>query len=134
MVLRDKPRHDLAGLYGTIAVAEPILAGLGFSGEPLAVIETDDPFGLGEALRAIEPGNIVSRPASFRPTGGKRGVLRFALRELGRVAPAPADVIALPAGAPFGAVEIDVEGCTLCLSCVSVCPRSYLARERLRRR
>ena len=109
-----------------IALAEPILAGLGFSGKPLATIETDDPFALGEALRAIEPGSTASPPASFLSVGGKRDVLRFALRELRRVAPTPRDRIALPAGAPFGAVEIDVAGCTLCLSCVSACPTGAL--------
>src|SRR5207237_3934986 len=41
-------------------------------------------------------------------------------------APAPVDVIALPAGAPFGAVEINVDGCTLCLACVSACPTGAL--------
>jgi ferredoxin len=129
VILRAKPRHDLAGLHNTIALANPILAGLGFSGVPLATIETDDPFSLGEALRAIEPGSMASRPASFLPAGGKRDVLRFALRELHRVAPAPADIIALPAGAPFGAVEINVEGCTLCLSCVSACPTGALSDD-----
>src|SRR6202008_1539053 len=66
------------------------------------------------------------RPASFRPIGKKRDVLRFALGELHRAAPTPVDVVALPEGAPFGAVEIDVGGCTLCLSCVSACPTSAL--------
>ena len=129
VILRAKPRHDLAGLYNTIALAKPILAGLGLPGERLATIETDDPFALGEALRAIEPGEPVSRPATFQPVGGKRDVLRFALQELHRVAPAPADIIALPIGAPFGAVEINVEGCTLCLSCVSACPTGALSDE-----
>src|ERR1700730_11288875 len=129
LILRAKPRHDLARLYNTIALAEPILAGFGLSGERLATIETDDPLALAEVLRAIESGEPVSRPATFEPVGGKRDVLRFALRELHRVAPAPADVIPLPAGAPFGAVEIDVEGCTLCLSCVSVCPTGALSDD-----
>ena len=31
-LLRAKPRHDVAGLIKTIALAEPILAGLGFAG------------------------------------------------------------------------------------------------------
>src|SRR5260370_26160921 len=53
VILRDRPRHDLAGLRDTIALATPILAGLGFSGENLATIETDDPFVLGAALLAI---------------------------------------------------------------------------------
>jgi ferredoxin len=34
--------------------------------------------------------------------------------------------VPLPDGAPFGAVEIDVEGCTLCLACVSACPTGAL--------
>jgi ferredoxin len=129
VILRAKQRHDLTGLRNTIALAEPILAGLGFSGERLAAIETDDPFALGEKLRAIVPGEAASRPAGFQPMGGKRGVLRVALRELHRVAPAPTDIIALPAGAPFGAVEINVEGCTLCLSCVSACPTGALSDD-----
>ena len=48
---------------------------------------------LGEALRGIEPGEPVMHLASFLPVGGKRDVLRFALRELHRVAPAPTDII-----------------------------------------
>ena len=59
----------------------------------------------------------------------KRSVLRFALRELHRAAPAPVDVVPLPARAPFGAVEIDVAGCTLCLSCVSACPTGALTDD-----
>jgi ferredoxin len=129
VILRAKPRHDLAGLYNTIALAEPILAGLGLSGERLATIETDDPFALGEALRAIQPDEAVPTPSSFLPVGGKRDVLRLALQELHRAAPAPSDIIALPAGAPFGAVEINVEGCTLCLSCVSACPTGALSDD-----
>jgi ferredoxin len=129
VILRAKPRHDLAGLRDTIALAETILAGLGFSGERLAAIETDDPFALGEKLRAIVPREAASRPASFQPIGGKRSVLQFALHELHRVAPIPTDIIALPVGAPFGAVEIDVEGCTLCLSCVSACPTGALSDD-----
>jgi len=34
-----------------------------------------------------------------------------------------------PAGAPFGAVELKVEGCTLCLSCVSACPTGALSDD-----
>jgi len=53
--------------------------------------------------------------------------MRLALRELQRSAPQPVDVVALPAGAPFGAVEIDTQGCTLCLACVSACPTGALS-------
>ena len=125
-LLRAKPRHDTAGLAKTLALAEPILLGLGFGNGRVATIETDDPDALGEALRAIESGESAPRPASFLPVGDKRDVMRLALRELQRAAPAPVDVVALPQGAPFGAVEINVEGCTLCLACVSACPTGAL--------
>jgi ferredoxin len=53
----------------------------------------------------------------------------MALRELHRVAPAPVDVVALPAGAPFGAIQVRTEGCTLCLACVSACPTGALSDD-----
>jgi ferredoxin len=126
LLLRAKPRHDPAGLVKTLALAEPILAGLGFGSGGAATIETDDPDALGVALRAIGAKVPAPRPSSFLPIGGKREVMRLALRELHLAAPEPVDVIALPAGAPFGTVEINVEGCTLCLACVSACPTGAL--------
>jgi ferredoxin len=125
-LLRARPLHDVSGLLRTMALADPILMGLGFGTGRIDTIETDDPDLLLEALRAIPSMPPAPRPASFRPQGGKRSVLRFALSELHRAAPNPVGVIALPEGAPFGAVEIDVEGCTLCLSCVSACPTGAL--------
>ena len=125
-LLRAKPRHDVSGLVRTMALAAPILTGLGFGPGRTATIETDDPDQLLEALRAIAPLPAARRPASFRTIGKKRDVLRLAIGELHRAAPAPVDVLALPEGAPFGAVEIDSGGCTLCLSCVTACPISAL--------
>jgi ferredoxin len=125
-LLRTRPRHDVSGLRQTIGLAEPILTGLGFGAGRIATIETDDPDLLSEALRALPAMAAAPGPASFRPLGAKRSVLRFALSELHRAAPSPVGVIALPQGAPFGAVEIDAGGCTLCLSCVSACPTGAL--------
>ena len=125
-LLRARPRHDVSGLVNTMALANPILVGLGFGAPRVSAIETDDPFALGEELKALSPGAPVSRPAGFHAVGAKRDVLRLALRELHHTAPAPADVVPLPAGAPFGAIELNVEGCTLCLACVSACPTGAL--------
>jgi ferredoxin len=132
ILTRAKPRHDIAGLYKTIALAEPILAGLGFGAGRVATIETDDPFALGEILRAIPAAAPAPRPASFIAAGEKRDVLRLALRELHHAAPAPVDIVALPEGAPFGTVELNVEGCTLCLSCVAACPTGALSDDQER--
>jgi ferredoxin len=125
-LLRAKPRHDVSGLRRTMALADPILSGLGFGPDRVAAVETDDPDVLIAALRASPLMPTAPRPASFRAVGRKKDVLRFALGELHRAAPVSADIIALPAGAPFGAVEIEAGGCTLCLSCVSACPTGAL--------
>ncbi len=127
LLLRDKPRHDVAGLRHTLALIAPILDALGFGAA--ATIETDDPDALGGALREIAPRAPTARPATFVPTGAKRELLRMALRALHQAAPTPVDVIALPAGAPLGGVEIDAAGCTLCLACVSACPTGALGDD-----
>jgi ferredoxin len=125
-LLRAKPLHNVSGLSQTIAMADAILSGLGFSGHRISTIETDDPDVLGEALRAIAPAAAAERPATFKTVGKRRDLLRFALHELHRVAPTPTEVIALPQGAPLGAVTVNTDGCTLCLSCVSACPTGAL--------
>jgi ferredoxin len=128
-VTRARPRHDMTGLTRTLTLAEQILSGLGFGSGRAGTIETDDPEALGDALRAIQPAQPVSHAATFQPVGAKRDVLRLALRELHHVAPAPVDVVPLAADAPFGAIEVNVEGCTLCLACVSACPTGALVDD-----
>lgn len=125
-LLRSRPRHDVNGLRRGIALANTILAGLGFGDGRVSTIETDDPDTLGEALRVIPLLPSAPRPASFLPMGERPNLLRDALRELHRASPDPLERIALPQQAPFGTVEIDVGACTLCLSCVSVCPTGAL--------
>jgi ferredoxin len=126
---RAKPRHDLSGLAKTMALAQPILSALGFAGERVAAIDTDDPDALGSALRAIASMDAAAKPATFAAAGLKRDVVRQALRELHAAAPSPIDIVPLPQGAPFGIVEVKVEGCTLCLSCVSACPTGALSDD-----
>jgi ferredoxin len=66
------------------------------------------------------------KAAGFQPLGGKRALVRLALGHLHDVAPAPVDFVPLAPGAPFGAVAVDAEGCTLCLACVGACPTGAL--------
>lgn len=128
-LLRDRPRHDVAGLRRSIVLANTILAALGFGEGRVGTIQTDDPDLLGDALRTTPSMATAPRPASFLPLGEKRSLMRLALRELHRASPDPIQRIALPDQAPFGAVEIDVDGCTLCLSCVSACPTGALGDD-----
>jgi ferredoxin len=53
----------------------------------------------------------------------------LALRHLHEVAPAPTDLLPLPPGAPFGNIQVDTGGCTLCLACVGACPTGALADD-----
>jgi len=129
LLTRAKARHDIAGLKKTIELAQPILTELGFAGARVEAIETDDPDGLDEALRGIGSLDATLKPATFVPTGNKREVMRLALRELHAAAPSPIDIVPLPKGAPFGTIEVRVEGCTLCLSCVSACPTGALSDD-----
>src|SRR5206468_7310955 len=62
-LLRGKPRHDVTGLVRTLALAEPILSGLGFGTGRVATIETDDPDALAAALRTIARADGAPRPA-----------------------------------------------------------------------
>lgn len=128
-LLRGKARHDPTGLYRTIELADPILRGLGLGEGRVGTIETDDPENLLATLRAVPAMVPVPRPASFVPAGPTRSVLRFALRELHDAAPTPVDVVPLPERAPFGAIEVDARGCTLCLACVSACPTGALTDD-----
>lgn len=124
---RARPLHDMSGLHRVVALGDAILKGLGFGAGRVKVLDIDDPFALGEALRHAETGDAPRKLASFTAMGGKRDVLRLALRELHHVSPKPADVLPLPDGAPFGTIVVAAEGCTLCLSCVGACPTGALS-------
>jgi ferredoxin len=127
LLMRAKPKHETGGTERTISYADTILKGLGFGEGRIATIETDDPDALGQALYGIASSKSAAKTASFMPLGRKRDLLRTSLRELHAVAPAPVEVIALPAQAPFGKIEVNAEGCTLCLACVSACPTGALS-------
>ncbi len=124
---RSKPRHDSAGLRQTIATSDALVTALGYGERAVGILEADDPDQLVERLRAAPRGRAATKPATFNAAGGKREIMKLALRELHRAAPTPIAVVALPKGAGFGGIDVKVDGCTLCLSCVSACPTRALS-------
>lgn len=114
-------RGELDGLAQQAGIAEALTNGLGFGGGRVGVVTDVDPDAVERQLWDLPPQRSIV-PGTYIPMGSKRTVTRLALSHLHKVAPAPVDEIALPQGAPFGAVEVDVAGCTLCLACVSACP------------
>jgi ferredoxin len=127
MVTRARPRHDISALRQAAGMTDSIVSALGFGAGLVRIIETDDPDQLRAMLDAAPVGVATQKPAGFVPRGAKRSVLETTFRELHLAAPAPVDVVPLAAGAPFGGVKLNVEGCTLCHACVTACPTAALS-------
>jgi ferredoxin len=128
MTDEEAPQYAEA-LRTQMAVAQTILNGMGYQGEHFKVLQARDARDLAELDRALRaaPAQVVSRVASFAVQADKRATLELALDHLMAHAPVQAEVIALPAiGSPLGALSLNKDACTLCLSCINACPASAL--------
>ena len=125
LVEEDVPGAIASELSAQVGWADAFLAGLGHeTGRVVLVAPEAGP--VGETARALR-GLADAEPATFAPMGDKRTTLRQAVDHLEVRGRAPeSGVLALPVGAPFGQVHVDVDACTLCMSCASVCPASAL--------
>jgi ferredoxin len=117
-------RHDLSGLQASIDLANGVAAATGHG--PTVLIETDDPDALEAALADLPRMPTRTAPSSFLPPADKRDLLVMAFAEMNRAAHDPATALPLPKGAPFGAVILDADACTLCMACTGVCPTGAL--------
>ena len=133
LLTRVRPLHDLSGLDETLALIELLAAAAGRPEDALALIQTDDPEALEGALYALPERQAPAARSSFLPPEDKRDLLVRAVAEMNRTAPAsalaPADALPLPEGAPFGAVVVDAEACTLCMACTGACPTGALLED-----
>ena len=111
-----------------ILTAAEILTGMGFPAGTVQRVDFRALQQMGQSTSQMMP-HIT--PAAYAGTGGKRQTVFLAIDALYEQAVAgmtkhPARMVALTAGAPFGAVGVDEKSCTLCLSCVSACPGKAL--------
>ena len=110
-------------------VAQEILSGLGYQGPHFRILHARDARDLAaiDAEMKCAPAQGITKVAGFAVQADKRATLELALDHLVEQAPLRPEVIALPArGSPLGALAINKETCTLCLSCVSACPVAAL--------
>lgn len=122
VVLCDPKRDDeIEGLTGQSELMNAFMRGVGHEGDRVRVICEQDPDAL-ETLLADLPGLSDLAPQEFVAVGDKRSIARGALLKLKETSPSPLDIVVLPAGAPYGRISVDTEGCTLCLACASACP------------
>jgi len=126
----EAPQYAQA-LREQMAVAQAILTGLGYAGEHFKLLQVRDARDLATLDRDFQtaPAQAPARHAGFAVQADKRATLELALDHLISHAPKPAQApIALPAsGSPLGALAINKDTCTLCLSCVNACPAGALA-------
>ncbi|MCC6535402.1 MAG: 4Fe-4S binding protein [Burkholderiales bacterium] len=113
-------------LQAQMAIAETILQGLGYDGPHLRMFEGGDPAALDRALWDWPPARCVATPATFAAGSDKRTSVFMAIEHLAKHAPDAPERIALPAGSPFGSIEVERDACTLCLACMGSCPSSAL--------
>ncbi len=112
--------EGLEGVLRNIDTLNAIADALGL-GPRAAMIETDDPFTMAEALAETGPLRATWQPDTGLALGAPREVALRSLRALQAGLGGPAQV-ALPALAGFGAAQVATDGCTLCLACTMVCP------------
>lgn len=84
------------------------------------ILDTSDPDQMDEVLYGETAPAACAQPV--RPMGTRRQITRQAAKALNP----GVESLALPQDAPYGAVLVDNDACTLCLSCVSLCPSGAL--------
>jgi ferredoxin len=121
----EAPQYALAVGF-QMRLGDAIANALGYQGEHFRYIDGADAARL-EAGVWQWPVALTARvPATFAPTADKRTTLSLALDHLAQHAPLPRETIPLPKGAPFGAIAINVDACTMCLACVGSCPEAAI--------
>src|SRR5258706_6716388 len=110
----------VAALERQLGTAQTILSALGYSGTHVGLVRDL------QQMKSMAPAATVAKPALFNLSTEKRTTLDFVIDHLAKHAPTPKDEIALAAGAPYGAITVNKETCTLCKACIGVCPEAAL--------
>lgn len=90
-------------------------------GAALRLLQPAEPDTLSDALFDADTGTALADPVLL--LGNRRQVTRLAVKSLRGPLDAP---LPLPDTAPYGAIKVDTDACTLCLSCASLCPAGAL--------
>ena len=121
VVVDGEPDTYVAALREQMALGETILHALGYQGPHFELLPAD---ALDRRLWDMAPAQTVASPATFNLSPEKRTTLDFAFEHLARGR--AVEQIGLERGAPFGALTINKQTCTLCKACIGACPESAL--------
>ncbi|WP_350334120.1 4Fe-4S binding protein [Coralliovum pocilloporae] len=86
----------------------------------IRLLDVGDPDGMSDAL--YDPAEEREAAASVLPLGTRRQVTRLVAKSIHD----DQSVVPLPDNAPYGRINVNKDACTLCLSCVSLCPSGAL--------
>lgn len=87
----------------------------------VGLIDKADPDAMADLLYEQDVPAPLADPVL--PLGNRRQIARLSAQALNPQADAP---LPLPENAPYGAIAVNTDACTLCLSCVSLCPSGAL--------
>lgn len=127
IIILANPRNmeEFDALQHEIALTHSFTEAFGFGSDRVSLISEDDPDKVEAALWSLPKEKQITAK-SFVPLGNKREVARNAITIIANASKTKMSEIALPANAPYGAVNVNVDSCTLCLACVSSCPADAL--------
>ena len=109
------PKTERDALDPQLALADAI------SPDKVTILDITDPDALSDHLFERARDTATSEPVL--PQGTRRQIARLSAKALNP----QIETMPLPEGAPYGAVVVDTDACTLCLACVSLCPSGALA-------
>lgn len=119
------PKRVHREVEAQISYTQPILEGMGYAPEAIGLLDDNDDEVLKQVRSAVA--SPLTAPAAFAVFDEKRTTLRLAIEHLYKYGPAPRAHVPLPEGSPFGQIFVNRDACTLCMSCVGVCPSGALA-------
>ena len=120
LVTENVAEGYVEALERQLGYAQTILSALGYGGAHVGVLRLLD------ALAGLAPARTVAKAASFNLSAEKRTTLEFAIDHLAKHAPEAKTQIALSPGAPYGAISVNKDRCTLCKACIGACPEAAL--------
>jgi ferredoxin len=121
----SEPPGYHSALERQMGIAQAVMSGLGLGEGRFQLIKAANPAELEKAVWGAASPRALA-PAAFNLSNEKRTTLDFTFDHFLKQAPVRKEHVALPADAPYGAVEVDKQKCTMCLACVGACPEGAL--------
>ena len=118
----DTPASVRALVERELASAAVLLAGAGLSEDRIAIHSLQAVVQASDQGAANVAGSLLDKPLK----GEKRETLFAAFDALWQANEGGREPLAVPHGAPYGAVALKEADCTLCMGCVAVCPTRAL--------